>query len=385
MSFKNKGLDYCRLIEDSGGSVKVAAERIDKWINLPENDPMHLSTEDFSLKELYNALHKLDEESGNINEAVHVSQFPTVTATLISKKVHEGWNAAAKVADRLVTPFSSKLQIDKVPGVFLKGDLQDVEPGMPYEHSGDEEEHYVQITGKKRGAILDVTEEAVMFDQTGLIMMRASQFGERAALDREKHVIYTIMDITVNGKNYYCYYPEGTREAVWANADTSSNTHYYDNLIGDVLTNFTDLAAADTLLGLMGDNNNDPILVEPKILLVPRTLRETAIRIVKSKYTQGQSYYFEEPNPFKDRVEIINSPLIDGSGDTNATTNWWYGDFKKQFLEKVVIPLEVQTRRMNDKNDDAWERDIIASYKVRRYQQVGAADYRFVVKSTGAG
>ena len=45
-----------------------------------------------------------------------------------------------------------------------------------------------------------------------------------------------------------------------------------------------------------------------------------------------------------------------------------------------VYPMQVlrDTSQMFDK-------DIITRFKVREYSQVGAVDYRFVVKSTGAG
>jgi hypothetical protein len=86
-----------------------------------------------------------------------------------------------------------------------------------------------------------------------------------------------------------------------------------------------------------------------------------------------------EKNPFANAVEVIASPWL----DVNSSITWYWGDFKKQFVKKIVFPLQVMVKDMSN-NQDGFERDIIASYKVRHYTQVAATDFRFVVKSTGA-
>jgi hypothetical protein len=295
----------------------------------------------------------------------------------------DSYEAYPKVLDKLVTQFDSKLQTDKIPGTYVEGTMEDVEAGAPYNHTGDIKDKYVQITGKKRGMILDVTEEAVMFDQTGMVMLQAERFGELAAIDRETRGIYTIMDISVGGKNYYAWYPSGTRTAIWANAGGKGSAHEYDNLIVDVLTDYTDLNSANTLLGLMKDDNGHNITLPATTLLVPRTLQMTATRLIKNTVMPGGAN--EERNPFADAVEVVHSPIIDGSGDGNATTMWFWGNFKRQFLNKVIYPMQVLRRKFSDNHDPAFERDILAQYKVREYSQVGAQDYRYVIKSTGAG
>lgn len=386
---ERRGLNLRRFIESCGGNAEVAGQRIRHYMDLPENDPLHLPSDSFSLYEV--ALHCLKPNvdisklaiSGKLSEAVDVTQFTQITTQLISKKVMDSYNEYPKIADELVTEFSSSLITDTIPNVFLKGDLQDVAPGGHYQHTGDEEEYYVTIGHQKRGMILDITEESVRFDQTGMVMMKAQGIGERMALDREKRVIYYIMDTTVNNVNYYCYYPSGTREAIWANADTTDNNHYYDNLITDALADYTDIKAAMDLLGLMADNNHDPIVVQPSILLVPQSLSLTAWRLINNEWLFGHSFSYQERNPYQNAFKVLSSSLIDKTGVTNATTNWWLGDFKRQFAEKVVIPMEVKSRKLADNNEDAWDRDIVASFKCRYDSIVGALDYRRVIKSSG--
>lgn len=383
MSWQNKGLNIKRFIETCG-SAEGAATELRTILEDEKDGPIIMN--EFSLRECAEQLKRPGFETatlrhGHVSEAVQVSQFSIIVGELISKKVMDSYEAYPKILDKLVAPFPSKLQTDKIPGTYVSGTMEDILPGQNYPHSGDIKDKYVQIDGKKRGMILDISEEAVMFDQTGTILYQAGKFGELAAIDREKRGLYTIMDISVGGVNFYCWYPSGTRTAIWANAGGAGDAHEYDNLVVDVLADYTDLDAANLLLGTMRDENGNNILVPATQLLVPRTLQTTATRLIKNSFLPGA--YNNERNPYADAVEVLHSPIIDGCGDTYAATNWWWGDFKRQFVNKVVYPLQTLRRRMSDNHDPAFEQDILAQYKVREYSQVGAVDYRYVVKSIG--
>jgi len=371
MSFANKVKNLKETIEDCGGFDTFVEHVLPQLLDAKKDEKPPMQPEDFSLLEIY--------------EAVNSSQFPIITGELISRKVLEGYNDYPKIADRLVTKFTSKLKVDTVPGVYLKGDLEDIQEGEPYPHSADMAEKYVTIAGNKRGEILDITEEAVRFDQTGLVMLRAAEFGRRHARDREKAVLLTIQDATYNGVNYYAWYPSGTRLALYY-ASNRTSTYVaggtvYANQITDALQDYTDIDAADALFALMKDENGDPIDVgENMILLTSRSLKQTGRRLVSEEFlpnNSGSSVGFHQKNPYYGTTHLY-SPWIDAV----SSNDWYYGDFKRQFLEKVVFPLQVLTRK-DKTNQDNWERDIVASYKVRRFSQVGARDHRFVVKSTG--
>jgi hypothetical protein len=320
-----------------------------------------MKPEDFSLTDIW--------------ESVGPSTFPIVTGTLLSKKVMDAYELESKKLNMLSTSYDSNLEIDKVPGMYGEGTLQTIKPGGRYPHTGDIKEKYVQIAGEKRGEILDITEEAVKFDQTGLIMLRAAQFGERAAQDEEKRGMLTIQDVQYQGDNYYAWYPTGSRVAIYSTSTTAP--HSQSNQVTNALADHTDLDAANKLLRLMKAENGDPLNVTAKVLLVPVALEITAKRLINNTVLVGGTN--GELNPFANSVEVIASPWL----DVNSSTVWYWGDFKKQFLKKVVFPLQVMVKNMSD-NQDGFERDILASYKVRHYTQIGAQDFRNVVKSTGA-
>ncbi len=393
MSWINKGFSLKRFREDivteieAGGLDpnkrakgealwgKVMANRLKRRLDpetAKEDKKPLLLAEDASITEIF-----------RFCEAVDVTQFTIITATLIEKRVMDAFNAFPKIGDQLVTPFNSKLELSRIPGADLKSNMRDVEPGMPYHHDADIEEKYVTIEGKKRGDILDITEEAIMFDQTGLVMREASMFGERAAIDREKKIMYNVQDVTVNNVNYFSYRPSGTRVALYQG--TVLVTHPYSNLIDHRLQHWTDLDHAKTQFTTMRDAQGEPIFVQPKILLVPLALETVAERLIRNALLPaariGTAVPGDSPmeaNPFADKYTVLASPYV----DIVSTSAWYLGDFKKQFLEKVVYPIQVLTRR-DTKNDYAWERDIVAQYKIRYYTEPGAVDYKYVVKSRG--
>lgn len=393
MSWINKGFILKRQLEEAQNDLKGAGvqpgtyrkgeradfkllagrliRRMDEDTAKKENFAV-LLTEDASIKEIH-----------RFCEAVDITQFPIIARTLIEKKVMEAFNAQPKIGDQLVTPMQSKLEVSRIPGADVKSNMRDIEPGMPYHHDADIEEKYVVIEGKKRGDILDITEEAIMFDQTGLVLREAGKFGEQAAIDREKKIVYTIQDATVANVNYYAFYPSGTRVALYSG--TVAVTHPYSNLIDHALQHWTDLDHAKTQFTTFRDVNAEPIWVIPKILLVPLALETVAERLIKNALLPagriGQTVVGDSPmeaNPFANKYTVLASPYL----DIVSTTNWYLGDFKKQFLEKVVYPIQVLTRK-DQKNDYAWERDIVAQYKIRYYSQPGAVDYKYVVKSRG--
>ncbi len=324
---------------------------IRKLNEILEGDKPLAKPEDFSIKELY--------------EAVDSTAFPVIAGTLISKKIMDSFTARAKVGDLLVDTFTSKLSIDKIPGVYEEGTMKKVGQGMPYEHIGNIQEKWVQIEGDKYGKMLDITEEALLFDQTGLILRQAAMIGEGAAEFREKHILNTVQDIT----GYRAYYPSGVVTDLYSVA--------HDNTIANALEDHTDLDAAFIKLGGMTRENGDPIDVQADTILVPIALFTAASRLYKSTVIVGGAN--AEPNPFSGKFNPVSSPYL----DAQSTTAWYLGNFKKQFVWKSVIPLQVLTRK-DTTNEAAWERDVIAQYKVRYYGECGAVDYRFVIKSTGA-
>ena len=361
-----------------GNNYALMESTISKRLALPPEHEDHLTKENFSIKEVAEGLGgDVRPYSGEpvFHEAVAASQFSTIVGTLVSTQVMDAYTPYTKIVDQLVSKFTSTMEIDKVPGAYLEGNLGNVGEGSEYPHTADIKEKYVEIGHQKRGLILDVTDEMIRFDRTGLVMQRAAGFGEKMGRDREQNIMKVIQDVT----SFKAWYPSGSQEDLYQNA-AGSASHTYDNLVADVMTDYTDIQSLWTILRLMKDENGDPIDVRPTQLLVPVALSITAQNIIRNAFIFASTAQPAIANPFANAFQILDHPDL----DTQSSTAWYLGDFKKQFVEKVVIPPQVITRRYGDNNEDAWRRDIAASWKVRYDSLVRATDYRFVGKSTGA-
>lgn len=362
-----------------GNNYPLMESIISKRLHLPPENDSALTTENFSFREIAEGLGgdvRVHSPEPVFKEAVSSTQFATIVGTLLSTKVMDSYTPYTKIVDQLVTPFTSVLETDKVPGGYLTGSLVSVGEGAEYPHTADIKEQYVSITHDKRGLILDVTDEAVRFDRTGIVMREAGKLGDTMGRDRESRIMKMIQDIT----GYKSWYPSGSQEDLYQNAAGSTN-HTYDNLVTDVLTDYTDVNALWTLIRLMKDQNGDPIDVIPRILLVPVTLSVTARNLINNAFIWASTAQPAIANPFANAFTVLDHPDL----DAQSITAWYLGDFKKQFVEKVVIPPQAITRRYGDNNEDAWRKDIVASVKVRYDSKVGAVDYCFVGKSTGGG
>lgn len=364
------GIAPLKTIIEACGGAEIFVEKVLPEILYGTQDNGYkamMIPEEFSMKEIF--------------EAVETTTFSVIMTALLSQKVMTAYEAEPGIIDQLITTFPSSLKTDTIPGAYLEGALKDIPEGGPYPHAASIQDKYVTIGWNKRGLILDITKEAIRFDQTGMVMVQAQRMGERAARDRESEGMYTIQEATVSGKTYNAYYPSNSQTALYQ--DAGATRHAYDNLITDVLENYTDLDLAMALFPIMKDEAGDPITIVPKILLVAKAVEPTAARLInnaKMPNISGSSVGNDQDNDYYKKFTVLGSSYIDAV----SNNDWYLGDFKRQFIEKVTFPLEVLSRATPD-NDANWERDIVAQFKVRRASKFGAVDYRFVVKSTGGG
>ena len=78
-----------------------------------------------------------------------------------------------------------------------------------------------------------------------------------------------------------------------------------------------------------------------------------------------------------------NAPVNVGADDQyDDASDWFLGDFRSQFLYKEIWPL--QTFRAPAQNDEQFERDIVARFKVREYGDINAVEERLVIKGDAA-
>jgi len=310
----------------------------------------------------------------DLYESLDSTAFPKATAALIHKKVMDGYQMINTIGDQLVTVVPSSLKQETIVGFNAAEGPKQVLEGMPYEDSSISEK-YVTITNRKFGRLISVTEEAIMFDQTGQLLQRAYKIGQKAAYYREKEIVECVIDA-----NTTSYYPSGSATALYASGN--------GNLIssGGGVMNVAALEAVKLLINAQTDSNGDYVLINDgaMILLVPPDLEVDAWEMLKATTVTGVSgatsadgvpgslNYFGGPNFFAGKYRILSSPFC------STSTAWYLGDFKEDFWWTEVYPIQIQQK---NSDEDKFHRDVVAHYKVRYFGRCGAVDYIHCYKS----
>lgn len=375
-----------------------------------------LTPDDFSYRELADAcgvlsqLRSLQESSQSIDHALaspgalnHLLQesnpgvsshlFQVVTGELIGRKVIEGYtDDSGFIGDKLVTVIPSSLRNTRIAGFRALAGPTEVAEGHSYEESTFEEK-FVTSQESKPGRILSINEELIAFDQTGEINRRAMALGYYLRQERERTIVRAVTDAdAAAGK--YVYRPSGAGQALYA-ADGSNR-----NFVGDSNSTSPDFNTAIPLVDWTDveevlnyratevkddriDGDQRPIVVPAKQMLVPEALRGTARSIVNSTEinvatADGETRF---ANPVHNMLEVLSSPFVDEQGAA-AKSDWYLGDFKRQFVWTEIWP--VQTFLQRSESSAAFERDVVLRVKARYYGGMSAVDTAFVTKVQGA-
>jgi hypothetical protein len=379
-------------------------------------DQGELKPDDFSLRQLWEACvgpthqtlpHYAARQRVYVADAAQLSAwhqeadlgtnlFQTVTGAVIARRVMDAYNQAdGFIGDQLVTVESSSVRNERIAGFTALQGPKEVAEGMPYEEAsfGDK---FITTVEAKKGRLLSITEEAVHFDQTGDLLRRAARIGEATRLEREKTIVRGVIDADFNaGAGAGVYRPGGALEALY-DAD-GSNRNYIG--AGNTTSGAPFNAALPltdwTTLGLVlqyhatevGDDRHgpeagEPLVWMPRILLLPKKLELTGLSIVTATTVRtrnaGSSQEREFRNPFGGSYAVLASPFLDAV----SADDWYFGDFRRQFLWKEIWP--VQVFRQGRESDADFERDVVARFKVRYYGGINALDERYVVKVDGA-
>jgi hypothetical protein len=326
----------------------------------------------------------LVETDNRYIEAVSSGAFPSAVGQLIAAEVIEAYEMTdGFIGDELVRPFNSSLRGERVIGFTGAQGPKVVVEGEPYQDATFGEK-FVGTRETKRGRLISVTEEAVFFDQTGQMLDRAQMIGEAARQDRERRIVQGCIDYD-SGDAIYA--PGGTAEQLYAAGNNNLRTTA-------VLADWTDIQETMQYhaLNVTDDREPDdegaaqPLTWIPRILLTSLELAGTAAMVVQTGSTALTTTVANPLNLILSTgIRALASPFIDvatGGDQWDDNSDWFLGDFQKQFRYKTIWPL--QTFRAPAMNDQQFERDVLARFKVREYGDVLAVDERWVVKCDAA-
>jgi hypothetical protein len=340
-----------------------------------------------------------NESKGSAQQAYYESgmglnaaAFQIVTGELIGAYIIKAYDSDyGYIGDDLV----SKLRNMRMAGFTHVGAPLTVKERMPYEETTFTEK-YITTNESKKGRILAIDAELIQFDQTGEIMRRANILASEIRREREETIVRGVQDAD-SGSSVYVWRPSGTGAALYntSNANlnyigTGGSTGYSTNTALRDWTNLQMVKAfrASLVTDDRIDGTQKPIMMIPNqtVLLVPEALSGRANQIVNAtstKYAGATTSAWdanEGPNPAASWVGggVKSSPYV----DLVSGVNWYYGDFKSQFLWTEIWPIQTFTQGAD--SEDAFNRDIVMKIKVRYYGGISAVDTRYVTQVIGA-
>ena len=312
-----------------------------------------------------------DLSDADISSAITASEFPFITGKLIHDTLIPSYEENLTGLYMLMTEDDTDRKVVDVAGTMGTEEPERLLEGEEYELTTDREKT-IQIQTHKFGRRIPVTRELVQFDKTGgSVLRKARDAGPQMARHRLTWVIQGIQDLAVSATGQAVntiFKYDGSTAALYSNDHSAIDGQTNDNSITDSL-NTLGLQASRKQLRQQTDYYGKKLRLDGQVLLVPEALYVESRKLTAS-ITDPDQQNPGVPNLFRG-VTVIGDPLLD---DT-STSDWYYGNFKRQFLWMWIWRPGVESIPGDPR------RDIIIEFKHGYYAGFGAQDYRYVIKA----
>lgn len=331
-------------------------------------------------------------ESMSLREAdgipVTSTHFPQITGQLLFSEIRQQHDAEANVFTPLIPVVQSMIKgTEIVPSVTNvdPDDFETVAEGQPYPTVGVTEEYFTLPAKVKKGAILQVTKEAIQFDKTGLLVQQAQKIGQALGVLREKE---TIDRLTGFVNNY-------NRDGTAANTFTTSGVVNLQT--ATPLTDWTDIDTAMRLWeDILDPTTSEPLMGNPKHLIVMPAKVATAGRILAATQTRSdenasagtRSELTAGENPLRHlglSLQLLTSRQLyrrtlatAEAVAANARDGWWLGNLDELLAWYEVWPLSLA--QQGPDSPDGFSRDVTLQYKASYYGVTAVREKRKMLK-----
>lgn len=299
---------------------------------------------------------------------VTTSAFRNITGQLIFSTIRRWFQNEAFVFSGMIPTIQSRIEgTEKVPSIARIGDASEIViEGQDYPTVGFGEEYFTWAAKDKRGLIVDLTEEAIFYDLTNLVLEAAREVGLWLGTKKEKLLI----DVFVGQTNNY------------SRNGTATNTYlttgaYVNDATGAGLNDWTSVEAAELAFNdVLDPNTSEPIelLDTEAVLVVTPYKKHTARRIVSATEVRERSETgaatreneMVSANPIANYRTVSSKQLyrriLAGPEPVaaNAREWWWLGAPSRAFAWLENFPLRVFQQTDGDR---AFEADIVARFK----------------------
>lgn len=343
--------------------------------------------------------------------ALDATGFPTVAEKLISTIMIRGYESRRGVADILVPEtYDPRTLTERIPGFTRMSSPKNVLPGEPYQ-SGTFTDKFATyeaaLHNKKDGIMIPVTEEAVRFDQTGMVLRHAQNIGMSIQDERERRTVRAVLGIGLDTGTVQSgvFFPSGTDTALYRASRNNLRTNatpivnHPGKTANSVFEDYTDIqeVLATHARNIVDDRDlgtTRPIAWQPNTILYPVTLAATAANIFQGTtvqiLTRGATAASDPevrtnaPSPlvamFTALGGTIPVPVTSAYVDEVSATVWVVYDRNAAFVRVQIFPLQV----FRSPAGWGWDRDILVAFRAREWSRVVALDDIQSIRSDGA-
>ena len=341
-------------IEDENGKVKQGRFR-----GIYEAYVAITGDSDVNLTEL-----NPNARRSSLHEAIVTSDFTEILKNSATKVLVREYNIGEAMYRKIanVVPIKDFKTQDR-PSMGEFANLATVVEDDEYQEFTNPSEENAQYAPLTKGNIIGISRRAILNDDLGAFKKLTKMMGKSALRTVNQFAFNALLnfDTAINDGTIY----DGTALYTVAHANTGTDPLSY-----------TSLDNALTAMWLHKDMDDRlEYGIEPKYLVVPRQLKSTAVRILKSDKLPDTSEAQSDVNPVYDACEILVSPFLQGDADN------WYLVADPQVWDGLELGfvLGKETPTLITANNEAtgtmFTRDRI-QYKIRHEYGIGTLDYR---------
>lgn len=348
-----------------------------------EDKPGGIRPDDFSLRDLaaecivddhgepigIRALESLcrSEQLVESDAALNTSIFATITRQVLDAAVMDGYQLPSFVLSSAIPTITGNVRQARIVGVSLplqEDKTLEVHEGEEFPSVGMYEEYVKTPVTTKRGAMVPITKETVLADETGQIVDQARRVGELIGLQKElaltDYVIGAVSNAVIEKR---------VGDSAEVTSDVFLSSGRWVNEQTNALADWTDIDAAEDLLAAIKmPGTGQPVMLIDRNVLIPNQLRSTAGRILNATETRsGSGNVVVASNPISSlNIQPITSTLVytrlvnSGVADATAAGTWFYGDLRRAFRYYQNWPLTVEEDRVREAT---FTHDIIVRFK----------------------
>lgn len=300
--------------------------------------------------------------------AVHAAGFstlsiPGILSNTANKFLIEGFNAV----DQTWRTISSRRPVPNfqtVTSYSLTGDFtyEKVGPTGELDHATAGEETYTN-KADTYGKMFSISRTDMINDDLGAMTAVPRKLGRGAAL-KLNNVFWTVF---LNNSTFFTAGRNNVSTGAGSALDAAG----------------AGLAAADVVFMNQTDPDGEPLGAMPAILLVPTTLKTTALQLMDSEKIKGDTDA-ADANIWRNRFTVASSPYMENTNYTGNSTAAWY--LLANPLELAVIQVALLHGRDAPIVETADAAFNVLGVEMRGYHDFGVSlqEYRGGVRSAGS-